>query len=257
MKYSVFSWFGYFMDFCERLALIKKVGFDEVMISWEDEGEPYPRRKEEMPELVRGAGLAITNIHAPFRGYNVIWEEPAEVSRPLLDELISYVADCRTYDIPAIVVHTHDQDLAQEIDFDRGLAFFSELAEAGERYGVDIAVENLSRQEMLIDLLDKLDTPRLGMCYDSSHDFCYASDRYLLKNYKQRIKALHLSDNDLIKDRHWLPGEGVIPFGEVLTELAAIDFPVRSFEVIADSKWQQRSPAEFLERLRHSLDNYE
>ena len=40
MKYSMFSWFGYFMPFEDRIKVIADAGFDAAMISWEDEFEP-------------------------------------------------------------------------------------------------------------------------------------------------------------------------------------------------------------------------
>lgn len=36
----MFSWFGYFMPFSERIAAIADAGFDGVMLSWEDEEAP-------------------------------------------------------------------------------------------------------------------------------------------------------------------------------------------------------------------------
>ena len=49
MRYSIFSWFGYFQPFQERLDIIKEAGFDEVMLSWEDEFEPWALKKEDFP----------------------------------------------------------------------------------------------------------------------------------------------------------------------------------------------------------------
>lgn len=45
----------------------------------------------------------------------------------------------------------------------RGALFFSELADAAkEKYDVDLAVENVSRQHLLSYLLEQIDAPRLG-----------------------------------------------------------------------------------------------
>ena len=93
MKYSMFSWFGYFMPFEERIDVIKEAGFDEVMISWEDECEPYYLEKEKFPDIVRSKGLGITNIHAPFIGYNDIWEKGPAETRALLEKLLNMLAE--------------------------------------------------------------------------------------------------------------------------------------------------------------------
>lgn len=256
MRFSAFSWYGYFEDFICRIKRIKNAGFDEVMISWEDEMEPFAHKKEDLPDLVRKEGLEITNMHAPFIGYNIIWEGDAKDSQPLLDTFIAHVEDCRRFDIPAIVVHTNDMDLGPH-KMENGLTFFSKLAEAGEKYGVNIAVENVSRQYLLRYVLDRIKTPHFGMCYDSSHDYMLPCGRgRLLKAYKDRIKALHLSDNDLHEDKHWIPGEGQVPFDELLPEILSINPKVLSFEVCANQQWRQGDPDAFLLKLRHSLDRF-
>lgn len=251
--YSMFSWFGYFMPFEERIQLIADAGFDEVMISWEDEAAPYELKKEKFPDIVRSHGLGITNFHGPYMGYSVIWEKSPRENRELLNSLISMVEDCRRFDVPALVVHTCDLDMQADFHYDYGLAFFSELAEAGERCGVDIAVENVSRTFLLRYLLDRIQTPHFGMCYDVSHDYMLGCGRgRLLDEYGDRLKALHFSDNDLNLDRHWIPGDGWIPEEHVIAQLKKIGWSTLSFEVCAPWWRQKGDPAEFVRDLRHS-----
>lgn len=254
MNYSMFSWFGYFMPFEERIKIIAGAGFDEAMISWEDEFEPWPLKKEEFPEIVRKNGLGITNIHAPFIGYSDIWTASRTEIKPKLTEFIGFIKDCQDFEIPAMVMHTNDLDEFTP-DLDKGLAFFSELADAAEKYGVDLAVENVSRQHLLDFLLEQINAPRFGMCYDSSHDFLEEQNRgRILKKHKHRIKALHLSDNDFKEDRHWIPGEGSIPLDEVLAEILTVPtINTISYEVIANEAWREKEPLDFAVAVKKSL----
>ncbi|WP_243135748.1 sugar phosphate isomerase/epimerase family protein [Acetobacterium tundrae] len=254
MKYSMFSWFGYFMKFEERIKIIADAGFDEAMISWEDEFEPWALKKEAFPEIVRSSGLGITNIHAPFIGYNDIWEATRLEIQPKLEVFKDYIRDCKRFDIPAMVMHTNDLDDFKP-DLDKGKAFFSELADTAEKYGVDLAVENVSRQYLLDYLLGEIDAPHFGMCYDSSHDFLEIENSgRILKKYKYRIKALHLSDNDFQEDRHWIPREGNIPLDEVMQELLSVPtIETISYEVIANELWREREPIEFAGAVLKSL----
>lgn len=254
---SMFSWFGYFMPFAERIDIIKEAGFDEVMLSWEDEHEPYELPRERFPEIVRNKGLGITNFHAPFMGYNPIWENTLSENAALLKQFVGFVADCQRFDVPALVVHTVDIDLKPDYKWENGYAFFSELAEAGERYAVDIAVENVSRQFLLKGLLDAIQSPHFGMCYDSSHDFMLHCGRgALLDAYSDRIKALHISDNDLYLDKHWIPGEGRIPYEAILSKMTETYQGALSFEVIASEEWRKQNPLNFCQAVRRSLDKY-
>ena len=254
MKYSMFSWFGYFMPFEDRIKVIADAGFDAAMISWEDEFEPWALKKEEFPELVRKNGLEITNIHAPFIGYSDIWTASRMEIQPKLQMFKDYLKDCRAFEIPAMVMHTNDLDEFQP-DLDKGLAFFSELADAAEKYDVDLAVENVFRQHLLSYLLEQIDAPRFGMCYDSSHDFLEEQNRgRILKKYKQRIKALHLSDNDFQADRHWIPGEGEIPLDEVMAEILTVPtITTISYEVLANEAWREKEPRDFARAVLDSL----
>ncbi|MGL4607542.1 MAG: sugar phosphate isomerase/epimerase family protein [Eubacteriaceae bacterium] len=254
MNYSMFSWFGYFMPFEDRIKIIRDAGFEEAMISWEDECPPWEIKKELFPEIVKKHGLEITNIHCPFIGYNDIWEESRIQIEPKLRLFQSFIKSCKDFDIPAMVIHTCDLE-EFEPDLDKGKAFFSELADAGEKYGVNIGVENVSRQYLLTYLLDEIDAPHFGLCYDSSHDFLETQNcGKILKKYKQRIKALHLSDNDFKKDRHWIPGEGQIPFEEILPEILSVEtIKTLSYEVLANENWVKKEPLAFAEAVLESL----
>ena len=121
----MFSWFGYFMPFKERIQMISEAGFDEAMISWEDEEESWPIKKEEFPEIVRKMDLEITNIHAPFMGYNDIWELSRMEIKPKLKKFQDFIKDCHRFEIPVMVLHTNDLDDFTP-DLDKGKAFFSE-----------------------------------------------------------------------------------------------------------------------------------
>ncbi len=254
MNYSMFSWFGYFMNFEDRIKIIADAGFDEAMISWEDEEAPWAIKKELFPEIVHQNNLGITNIHAPFIGYSDIWTASRIEIQPKLQLFKDYLRDCQTFAIPAMVMHTNDLDEFQP-DLDKGLAFFSELADAAEKYGVDLAVENVSRQHLLVYLLEQINTPRFGMCYDSSHDFLEEQNcGRILKKYKHRIKALHLSDNDFEADRHWIPGEGRIPLDQVMAEILSVPtIKTLSYEVLANEQWREKDPLEFAVAVRKSL----
>ncbi|UYO63300.1 sugar phosphate isomerase/epimerase [Acetobacterium wieringae] len=254
MKYSMFSWFGYFMKFEDRIKIIADAGFEEAMISWEDEFEPWALKKEEFPELVRKNGLGITNIHAPFIGYSDIWTASRMEIKPKLQMFKDYLKDCQAFEIPAMVMHTNDLD-EFEPDLDKGLAFFSELADAAEKYDVDLAVENVSRQHLLCYLLDQINAPRFGMCYDSSHDFLEEQNcGRILKKYRDRIKALHLSDNDFKADRHWIPGEGSIPLDQVMAEILTVPtITTISYEVLANEDWREKEPLDFARAVLESL----
>ncbi|MCH4071506.1 sugar phosphate isomerase/epimerase family protein [Pseudoramibacter sp.] len=251
---SMFSWFGYFMPFDDRIAAIADAGFDEVMLSWEDEEGPAFISRYDFPDKVNKAGLGITNFHAPFIGYSTIWEKPFEENRGLFEQLAGIVKDAASFDVPAVVVHTVDMELGDHC-FENGYRFFSKLAEVGEQYGVDIAVENVTRQFLLYQLLDQIQSGHFGYCYDTSHDYMLGCGRgRLLRQYPGRMKALHFSDNDLTRDRHWIPGDGFLPLKDIVNTLDQMHWHILSCEVMAPFWWQDKVPKAFCQTVDQRLN---
>lgn len=79
----------------------------------------------------------------------------------------------------------------------------------------------------LLDLVSRLPEGRAGLCLDLGHWHCYAGGvvRRDLTDWVgalgQRLKHLHLHDNDGSGDQHLGLGRGAIPFAELFAALAA------------------------------------
>lgn len=257
MKYAMFSWFGYYMPFEERIDTIAQAGFDEVMLSLESEEAPYFYDKENFCSYVRKSGLEVTNFHAPFIGYSQIWERSLKENSELLQSFKKMLETCNRQEVPTLVVHTCDIELG-DYKKQNGLDFFKALTDTAEKHQVYLAVENVTRQFLLRYLLENIDSHYFAMCYDSSHDYMLEEGKgRLIEDYPQKVRALHLSDNDFKKDRHWIPGEGQIPFETVLENIRSTPMDVLSFEVLANQEWQEKTPLEFCKQVRYSLDQYQ
>jgi sugar phosphate isomerase/epimerase len=130
------------------------------------------------------------------------------------------------------------------------------LVRAAEAAGVTIALENTAGPSALDEVLRRFPSPRLGLCYDSSHDWLRAPDRAgLLGRWGERLVSVHLSDNDGQEDRHWVPGRGVVDW-----DLVAARFPARTasgcltLEVYPDAREPRPEPAAFLAEARASVE---
>ena len=75
-----------------------------------------------------------------------------------------------------------------------------------------LAVENTRKSHYYLDqLYSSIESPFLGLCYDSSHDFLSVSEPgEILRKWGHLLVATHLSDNDGISDKHWIPRKGAI-----------------------------------------------
>lgn len=212
---GIFSWFGYVLPFQERIRLIKEAGFQATSLWWEDEGLPWPMKKEDMPRLVREMGLLVENIHVPFNESGLLWSAQESERAGIIERHLGWLKACADYRIPVMVMHLTEEGNHPAPNH-YGLASMSRLVKAAETLRVTIAIENTQRNDNVPFILDRIDSRYLGFCFDSSHyHLTDKQDFHLLHNYGERMVTTHLSDNDGEKDRHWLPGEGGIDWFKV------------------------------------------
>ncbi len=248
-RYGIFAWFGYRFPIEERARLIAEAGYSATSI-WLGRQEPlvHEGRSDLLPGIIRSRGLHLEYIHASYANCNRLWSpNPAEreVIRRDYAEAIRY---CGKHQIPVVVMHIV-KGMNPPPFGPQGLETMADLAALAERVGVRIAVENTRHPEYVDYLLESLDSTALGFCYDSSHDFLYsAAPGSILRRWGRRLLVTHLSDNDGLTDKHWLPTLGTGQW-----EPVARAFPVdlyRSFltlEVLPKRDAPRPAP-EFLRR---------
>ena len=83
---------------------------------------------------------------------------------------------------------------------------------------VKVALENLPRwclgnqSSELLWMLEKLSSDNFGICLDVNHCFKETLGT-MTEKLGGKIVTLHLSDTDGIDERHWMPGRGILPWG--------------------------------------------
>ncbi|SHJ01742.1 Sugar phosphate isomerase/epimerase [Dethiosulfatibacter aminovorans DSM 17477] len=230
-KIGIYSWFGVMLTMEDRLREIKKAGFDSTMLWWGDEVAFWDFNKEELVEKAEEIGLLIENIHLPYYDINSLWEKSGDGGR-LVNDYKGWIKDCSDYGIGGAVIHLeHD---GYHIDgTDLGFERLYEIIDYAEKMGVDIAVENTRNIEILRKVLNNFKSKHLKFCYDSSHDWVICENPGdLILEFGDRLKYLHLSDNDMKKDRHWIPGTGKVDWELIAENFSKIGFEGNiSFEV--------------------------
>jgi len=248
-RLSIFSWFGFVLPLPTRLKMIKDTGFYATTLWWEDEFGCPGIRKEDMPGMVRESGLILENIHVPYDNCDDFWSESRLNRDIIVNRHIAWVNDCACYNIPMMVMHISDTR-APSIPNSYGIDSIARILKIAEEFGIVIAIENTGRADYNQFVLSELESQYLGLCYDSSHDWLYSNNKgELLKETGNRLVAVHLSDNDGVKDRHWLPGEGNIDWEKVMSV-----FPQSSYngyitlEVYPCPQDFERTPQNFLRK---------
>lgn len=217
-----FSWFGYPLPIEERMRLVAEAGFSRVSV-WlgEEEASIAEGRPGDLCAAADRVGLDVECAHAPYEGCNLLWHEDDRAAAAVVDGIRASVRLCAEHGIPILVAHLsrgHDapSPTARGIDRLRG------LVEDAAGSDVVIGVENVRQNAALELALTEIDSPHLGFCYDSSHDFLHATQPTdILRRWAGRLVYTHLSDNDGTRDCHWIPGRGTIDWTAVAAAMPA------------------------------------
>lgn len=176
-------------------------------------------RLAEIASALRDAGLSCT-IHAPFMDLN-----PGSLEKMLRDATMhrfSQVLDAAQTLRPEVMVFHPGFDRwrygeATNQWLELSVAAWGEVLERAREIGTVIAVENIFEEEpsTLQALLDAVNDPRLGHCFDVGHWNLFRKVGMVewFEALGERIAEVHIHDNRGTRDDHAPPGEGEIDFG--------------------------------------------
>lgn len=198
-------------------------------------------------EVRRGAdrlGLRINQTHAPFTFRN--WNNEDYY------QTVIYPRLCRSLEISAIlgaeicvmhplhhfVYHGNEEEI-----FETNMRFYRGLIPLCREFNIKIGIENMwqvdprrkfivydvcGTKEEFVRYIDTLDSTYMVACLDVGHvglpmgddevqDFIYALGH-------DRLKALHIHDNDYRGDQHYLPFMGKLNWEAITKALGEIDY---------------------------------
>lgn len=242
-KLGIFCWFGYRLHMAQRAKLIKDAGFTATCIWWGEEEKANTGSLHDLPGIIRDAGLYIDNIHVPFQDCADLASDAAPVRQKIVNQHIAWLADCAAHHIGIMVMHVCPEQDNPPPPNKHVVNSVKDILKAAEDLDVTLAVENTRRNDYLDLVFSEIDSPHLGLCYDSSHDFLWGErPMSILNKWSRRLVTTHLSDNDNCQDRHWLPNKGGIDWPKLAGALARQSYrgPLM-LEVLAEETTQ---PAE-------------
>ena len=210
---------GYDVPFEERYRMIKKAGFDCVMLWWSDRfGRGSGYQKDAY--YARNAGLTVENIHAPVHQQNDLSLNDLN-GEGALQSYLQCVDDCSANSIPTMVIHLPDDTYPIN---NTGLERLRKIVAEAEDKEIQIAFENLRNISNLTLVLNLFCSKYVGYCYDSCHHKNYIADKNLLDQFGNRLMALHLHDNGGKRNQHQLPFDGNIDWTEVMNNISLTNY---------------------------------
>lgn len=233
----------------EIVDILKDAGFDAIDYSFFDvqrcnpdvsDGE-YRERYTELRKYAEDKGLYFNQSHAPHP--SSLMDEAFTKRR--FDELVTSLKNSSYLGVRNIIIHPlqhlrYYTNENTETLYEMNMAFFARLLPYCEEYGITICTENMwqyygdskrvwdstcSRAEEFVRYVDGVNSPYLKACVDIGHTVLVGENPVkMIKTLGNRVAALHVHDNDGIRDEHTVPFHGIVKWNEVARALKEIGY---------------------------------
>lgn len=231
------------------VLLLKNAGYDCLDLSLFEminDASPYVAGDwkalvRERREYADANGIRFNQSHAPF---SFAWADEnirENIAKPRIEQSLEISA---MMGVDLVVVHPlhwmpylgHEKEA-----FDLNVAYYRSLVPLARNLGVRIALENMWQREVKrkcictdvagfakdhAALIDAIDSEYVVACLDVGHSSLVgeeAQDTIRILGH-DRLKSLHLHDNDYQGDRHTIPGLGQMNWGEIMKALDDIRY---------------------------------
>lgn len=228
----------------DRYKEIKESGISYLEINMNPIRGKSAEEQKAWVELLRSkadsAGLKIWSAHLPYgKNYDITEMNDAKRSE-VVKEFIWFIELAKTLDPQKFVLHPSFEPIPDDERPQRILNARQSInllnAAVRQHTKAQLLLEDLPRtcigntSDEILSLLDGVDES-IGVCFDTNH-LLKEKPQDFIKKLGSRIKSLHVSDYDAIDEKHWVMGQGIIEWTEVIKELVNVGYNgVFMFEV--------------------------
>ncbi len=213
---------------CLDLSLFEMIRDDSVYVAGD-----WRRLVEERKAYCDANGIVFNQSHAPF---SFAWADEnirENIAKPRVEQSLEISA---MMGVDIVVVHPlhwmpylgHEKEINE-----LNIAYYKSLVPLARQLGVRIALENMWQREVKrkcictdvagfakdhADLIDAIDSEWVVACLDVGHCSLVgeeAEDTIRILGH-DRLKSVHLHDNDYQGDRHTLPGLGMMNWDNIM-----------------------------------------
>lgn len=207
----------------EHLPLLKKNGFDFIEFCCYFEPDFNWKDKKAITELDKIAidnDISIWSVHTPELNLNHNTENLSQK----LDTVKRFVEICQELKSQNLVLHYFPE---VELENNQLPDIFNKLDLLVNETPVVLCLETLQQKEKnqrLMKLFNYLNSSSFGAIVDVGHNFI-AGDLYgQISKLGNKLKGLHLHDNNGEVDQHQAIGSGLIDWKQIIKELHEINF---------------------------------
>lgn len=179
-------------------------------------------------DIVKQNGIKVNSVHIPFALYFYDFSSVNEERRKFAVEhakwAISHFEGVKPnyYIIHYGVGAKKDEGRQPMLE-----ALAKSMKELCDSTNATICIENMTGDGLLnktseaLWLLERV--PKLMMVIDINHPFIETPE-YYIETIGSRVKAIHVSDRDAERERHWLPKQGILDWNKIIGALDKIGY---------------------------------
>jgi len=202
-----------------------------------DDTEQSIESAKRVRQLVAAGVIRPVSFHLPFCGGNG-WDPSSldeEKRKDVSFRMQELIRKSVWMKAPNITLHASNEPPLEEHPQRIGQVCrtIEEFLPLAEEMHFSINVEFLPRRcvgncvEELQKIVSNFDPKYVGICFDVNHIMNrYRELPQMIDTLAPRIRTFHLSDYDGVDEMHWIPGQGLIDWPEVLRHIKAIDHDV-------------------------------
>ena len=227
-----------FFRACDRAVFhtVHQIGVDAVELIWRPDNlsevlnDPYCATK--IRETAAEEGVELWSVHLPFSEELDISSENREQREHILKINRHIIQVGAEAGVKAIVLHPSsepitDKERPRRLELSRD-AIVS-LNGLCRELGLTLAVENLPRTCLCnrsSEMVELLRGTGASVCFDFNHSLYEDNAAFLasLIDSDLTVATVHISDYDLVNERHRLPGDGINDWKRLLGMLSAADY---------------------------------
>ncbi len=218
----------------EMTKSMKENGFSSMELSaaggWnlKEEEENFPAVKEYV-KIIKRNGVRLNSVHLPFSLPFWEFDSPNEDARKSAVERAKWAISMFEEGEPKYFV-IHPGKIGSSDPEERKM-LLAQLAKSMQELcdctTATICIENMTGDSVVnqtseaLWLLERV--PKLMMVIDINHPFIETPE-YFIEKIGDRVKCLHVSDRDEIKERHFLPGDGILNWNKIIGALEKIGY---------------------------------
>ena len=204
----------------ETINAIKNAGFKNVFVQWYNKN--WNPTQEKQLKYIKEKGLNVIFAHLGYQNINDLWLEDDNGDK-LVDRYINDIKVCKENNIPMVVMHLTSESKAPKYG-EIGLKRLQKIVDYAETLNIKVAFENTKIKGYLDYVIKNIHNENVGICFDSGHYHVHFNDDLDFSNFKDRIFAVHLHDNDQSDDLHLIPFDGTLNWENVIENLKKCNY---------------------------------